>query len=267
MTSLVARLCLMLISLIAVGNAAGQTPELDEATRTRMIKAGLLPGYLPASALPAGLALLPPPPAAGSDAERRDREANTQTLSSADAARRELAARDADSRFPGVTQSFACAAGVEISETTTPTLYKIMRRTLADFGLATLPVKQRFLRPRPFMVNGQPPCTPNDVETLRKDGSYPSGHSAYGFGWGLVLASVAPDRADALIRRGIDFGTSREVCNVHWRSDVEQGRILASAVFARLQAEAEFRRDIDAARGEVDAARARNVRGPAGCAP
>jgi acid phosphatase (class A) len=255
------------IALLGVTVAAAQGTYAEAAMRAQMLKAGMLPGYLPASALPSGLALLPPPPAADSEAERRDQEANASTLSTADAARRAVAQRDANTRFPQITQSFACVLGVEIGEASTPALYRMMRRSFADFALATVPAKQHFKRPRPFMANGKPSCTPEEEERLRKDGSYPSGHSAYGFGWGLVLASVSPEHTDALIGRGIDFGTSREICNVHWRSDVEQGRILAAAVFARLQAEPEFRRDVDAARAEIRSTRNANPAPPAHCAP
>jgi acid phosphatase (class A) len=244
------------LSGIAAVAADGSSSYL-EMVRAQMTKAGLPPGYLATSALPAGVTLLPPPPAAGSAAEQRDAEANATALALAgtDAARKAMAARDANTQFPAVAQTYACALGLEITEGATPALYRLMRRTFADFALATMTVKQQYQRPRPFMVNGQPTCSPADEERLRKDGSYPSGHSAYGFGWGLVLASVAPKRGDALLARGIEYGTSREVCNVHWRSDVEQGRIMASAVFARLQGEAEYRRDAEAARAEIEAAR------------
>ncbi|NBU24976.1 MAG: phosphatase PAP2 family protein [Gammaproteobacteria bacterium] len=243
------------LSVIATASADGSS--YLEMVRMQMAKAGLPPGYLATSALPAGLTLLPPPPAAGSAAEQRDIEANAAALALAgsDAARKAMAAADANTQFPAVTQTFTCALGLEITEAATPTLYRLIRRTFADFALATMTVKQHYQRPRPFMVNGQPSCVPADEERLRKDGSYPSGHSAYGFGWSMVLAGVAPDHSDALLRRGIEYGASREVCNVHWQSDVEQGRIIAAAVFARLQGEPEFRRDVEAARAEVEAAR------------
>lgn len=255
------------LGLAGITTATADGGSYLEMVRLQMAKAGLPPGYLAVSALPQGLALLPAPPVAGSDAEKRDAEANAATLANADAARRAMAVADANSQFPAVTQTFTCALGFEVTESATPTLYKLMRRTLADFALATMPVKQHYQRPRPFMVNMQPSCVPDDEARLRKDGSYPSGHSAYGFGWAMVLASAAPDRADALLRRGIEYGTSREVCNVHWRSDVEQGRVIASAVFARLQGEAEYRRDLDAARAEVEAVRrdAPTKPTPAGC--
>lgn len=259
------RIFIITLFFFLSGLAAHAADPGEEALRNRMIKAGALPGYLQPSTLPDGIALLPPPPAEGTAAAARDREANERVLAEADAARRERATSDASTAFPGVTTSFSCALGLEIGEATTPALYRMMRRTLADFGLATRPAKQRYMRARPFVVNGKPLCTPQDIDTLRGDGSYPSGHSAYGFGWGLLLASVAPERGDALIRRGIDYGDSRQVCNVHWQSDVEQGRVLAAAVFARLQAADEFRQDFDAARREVATARSNGVPPPAAC--
>jgi acid phosphatase (class A) len=90
---------------------------------------------------------------------------------------------------------------------------------------------------------------------LRKDGSYPSGHSAIGYGWGLILAELFPDRASRLVARGRAFGDSRRVCNVHWLSDVEEGRIAAAATVARLHADAYFRKDLDAARAELAGAK------------
>jgi acid phosphatase (class A) len=51
------------------------------------------------------------------------------------------------------------------------------------------------------------------------------------------------------------FGDSRRVCNVHWLSDVEEGRLIAPAVIARLHADPAFVADLEAARAEVGAAR------------
>ena len=65
-----------------------------------------------------------------------------------------------------------------------------------------------------------------------------------------------PDRAAALVKRGQVFGDSRRVCNVHWLSDVEAGAVIGAATVARLHAEPQFRKDLDAARKELRRARA-----------
>ena len=151
--------------------------------------------------------------------------------------------------------------GIAIGPKTTPRTYALLRRTLVDFGYSTALIKARHMRPRPFMENGQPSCTPDWEARLRQDGSYPSGHSAIGFGSALVLSELEPDRASAIMARGRAFGDSRRVCNVHWLSDIEEGRMAAAATFARLQAEPGFRKDAEAARRELRRARAT----PAGC--
>jgi acid phosphatase (class A) len=56
------------------------------------------------------------------------------------------------------------------------------------------------------------------------------------------------------------------VCNVHWLSDTEEGRLMASATVARLQDQAEFRADLQAARAEIAAARARGLPPTRDCA-
>ena len=103
------------------------------------------------------------------------------------------------------------------------------------------------------MMNHEPVCTPEDEEKLRKDGSYPSGHTAIGWGWALLFCELFPEQTDALLKRGWEFGQSRVICNVHWQSDVNQGRIMGAATFARLHADPGFLADIEAAKAEIAA--------------
>ncbi|MES2036138.1 MAG: phosphatase PAP2 family protein, partial [Pseudomonadota bacterium] len=206
------------------------------------------------------------PPAAGSAAQARDDEAAKAAVALHGGPRWAQATQDAELKFPQAADTFSCALGVPVTETTTPRLYVLLRRTLIDNGLSTYPTKMKYQRPRPFTVNGAPICTPADEDALRKDGSYPSGHSAIGWGWALILAQVAPDRADAVLARGRAFGQSRVICNVHWLSDTEEGRMMASATVARLQSDADFRIDLDAARAEIAAARAKGLKPTRDCA-
>lgn len=222
------------------------------------INIGAGSGYLPRGAVPNSLLLNPPPPAAGSPAEARDRAGADAAVALQGSPRWALAARDAELATPGATSAFSCAAGVAIGPQTTPKLQALLRRALLDLAMSTGPTKRKYMRPRPFMVNGKPTCTPEAEALLRRDGSYPSGHSALGYGWGLILAQVIPDRAAELVARGRAYGDSRRICNVHWLSDVEEGRVAASAVVARLNAEPAFRADLDAARAEVAALAERN---------
>jgi acid phosphatase (class A) len=211
------------------------------------------PGYLPRDAVPDSLLLNPPPPPAGSSAEARDLAAAAAAVALHGTPRWDLATRDADLFGPNVADTYSCAAGLPIGPATTPKLNALMRRALLDLAGATSPTKRKYMRPRPFMANGKPLCTPEAEKVLRSDGSYPSGHSALGYGWGLILAEAIPDRAAQLVARGRAFGDSRRICNVHWLSDIEEGRVVASAVVARLNAEPAFQADLAAARAEVAA--------------
>ncbi len=212
---------------------------------------GILQGYLSEDELPNSLKLVPPPPIEGSSAYALDQEMAAMYVASKDESRKEQAAKDAVLHFPEAMESFNIILDIKISEEATPNLYMIMRRTLTDAGLSTYAAKNHYKRERPFMVNNSPICTPQDEEGLRKDGSYPSGHTAIGWAWSLILTELFPEQTDVILKRGKDFGTSRSVCNVHWYSDVVTGRMIGTAAVARLHADEQFMIDLAAAKEEI----------------
>ncbi len=223
-------------------------------------------GYLTQAAMPSSLTLLPPPPAAGSGAVLRDEESARAAVALHGGPRWTVATQDAILAFPAAAETFSCAVDAPITETDTPRLYALMRRMMSDVGRSVRPTKMKFQRARPFTVNGAPQCTPELDAVLRNDGSYPSGHSAIGWGWALALAEAAPDRADQVLARGRAFGQSRVVCNVHWLSDTEEGRMMAAGVVARLHDDEAFRADLAAAKAELAKARAAGLKPTRDCA-
>lgn len=220
------------------------------------LRPGMLKGYLDRKAVPDSLALLAPPPAPGSAQLAADEAVYRATRPLLATPRGALAAADARLDFPAAAGTFACAAGLDITPETTPHLYTLLRRTLVDAGLATYGAKDHYQRTRPFVVHKEATCAPQDEPRLVKDGSYPSGHSALGWGWALVLAELMPERTDALIQRGHAFGQSRVVCGVHWQSDVDAGCVMGAAAVARLHADPVFLAQMQAAAGEIRALRA-----------
>ena len=216
-----------------------------------------LPGYLRAERLPESVALIPAPPAAGSTAFALDEEISRASLTLRDSPRWKLAARDAELSFPAAADSFTCAMEIRVSEQETPHLFRLMRRTMSDVSRSVARAKNVYSRPRPFMANGEAICTPDYEKQMRKSGSYPSSHAAAGWAWALILSEVVPERGDAVLQRGRALGQSRIVCNVHWSSDVNEGRTVAAAVVARLHADPVFRADLELARAELAALRAK----------
>ena len=194
-----------------------------------------------------------------------DEAINRSALAVQGTPRWDMAAKDAVLTMPTVAQTFSCALGVPVSAEKTPKLNSLLRKVLVDAGGSTSEAKDRYQRTRPFVVNGKPTCTPDLEGRLRNNGSYPSGHAAIGYAFGLVLSQVAPDRGDTLVARGIAFAESRLVCNVHWESDVEQGQLMAAAVVARFNAQEAFRNDVAAARAEVEALRAQGAKSDRDC--
>jgi len=213
-------------------------------------------GYLDAAGLPDMLSILPPAPQWGSPRQLSDEGLNARALDLTGTPRFELAAKDADLTFPNAPKNFACALGVPIDETTTPTLYTLMHKTLVDAKRSTSAAKKTYDRGRPFVANGKETCTPADNAALSKNGSYPSGHTTIGWTWGLILAQVNPANANTILQRAMSFGDSRVICNVHWQSDVDAGRITGSAVFIHLVANEDFNADLEKARQEFAAATA-----------
>ncbi|MDJ0928575.1 MAG: phosphatase PAP2 family protein [Gammaproteobacteria bacterium] len=205
-------------------------------------------GFLDADDIPNSVALLPPPPAPGSKALALDEELNREALTLRGSARWDLAAQDA---IPDPGRAFSCAVGFEISAKKTPKLTALLLRSGTDVGAAVTPAKKHYQRKRPFLVNEQPSCVPRAEEVTALDGSYPSGHAALGWVWALILAELVPDQTDAVLARGWEFGQSRLVCNVHWRSDVMHGRLAGAALLARMHGDEEFRAEIEVVREEI----------------
>ncbi|MEN9316391.1 MAG: Major phosphate-irrepressible acid phosphatase precursor [Pseudomonadota bacterium] len=256
------------LAAIAATLAGCQTPPptSPEAVGEYRKGSGYLNGYLDRKQHPDSLALLPPAPAPGSARAAADLDAHRAARALRDGPRGVLARQDVNLAFPAAAETFSCALDLPISQEQTPHLNMLLRRTLVDAGLATYAAKEHYKRQRPYTTLGEPTCEPSEEQKLSKDGSYPSGHAALGWTWALVLAEVAPDRLDRVLARGREFGQSRVVCGYHWQSDVDAGREVGAAAFARLQSNETFRAQIALAKTEVAAARARGLRPTRDCA-
>lgn len=248
--------CMALMAGCATGSKPSAIPEKWP---------GFLIGYLQDNEIPDSLTLVPPPPAEDSRAFATDEAVHQASLGLRATARWTQAALDADLQFPEAAGTFSCAAGTAIDERNTPRLYTLLRRSLTDAALATSAAKGQYARVRPFAKYEESSCVPADEASLRKNGSYPSGHAAIGWTWALLLTEISPQHSDALLARGRAFGESRLICNVHWQSDVLEGRFMGAGVVARLHANPIFRNDLEAARAELVAARTRDLKPTRDC--
>ena len=239
------------------GDGSSTSAAADLPDQLEEIAPGMLQGYFPIEEQLDSKVFVLPSPAEDSAMQAMDTAWADKMQKLRGTSRWELAAHDADLHFPVPADVFQCALGIPVNEKDTPALYLLLWRTLTDIGLSPYAAKNAYQRERPFMVRDENTCTPQDEEALRKDGSYPSGHTAIGWGWALILTELAPERAEALLARGRAFGESRNVCNAHWYSDVVAGRMTGSAAVARLHSREEFLGAMAAAR--VDIAQARKA--------
>jgi acid phosphatase (class A) len=152
-----------------------------------------------------------------------------------DEERLELAIADAE--WDDLTKVFLQwkdAFGLEISEMGTPEIYKLMVTALATTDPMRKETKAYYHRERPFeRFNDTMPS--HEEDDLRGEGSYPSGHSLRGWGITLLLAQIAPERAEQIFSRGWDYCNSRVIVGAHWQSDVDASRTAASVGFCKLQ--------------------------------
>ena len=237
--------------LAAGGVAIAQSPMAGAAPSAAAT--GKTFGYLGLSA-PDTYKILPPAPPPGSIRDKADRATFLATRPLKDSPRWAMAVNDVDIR--GYMKDLACAVGVEITADNAPKFTALVLKMAPDIGYATNHPKDIYKRPRPFLEDAGPICvTP---ESLAGSPDYPSGHVTFSWTVGLVLAELAPDRATEILVRARAYGESRLVCGVHSMSAVESGRSNASALVAGLHGSEAFRKDLDGARVELAALRAKS---------
>jgi len=256
----VALVCALALSLIGCNSTKeartklGTVPEFHPE-----LGLGALQGYLDPKALPNPITLIPPPPAPGSAAFANDEEIAHNSFALRSTPRFALAVSDFDLRIPTLVNTFSCSLNAQVTEENAPYLYTLLRRSFTDLALSTYAAKNHYKRTRPFQQNHEPIGVPQERANLEKDPSYPSGHTAVGTGFALILSEIDPDRADEILARGREFGESRIIVNHHWYSDVDWGRFMGAATVARLHADPTFRADLEAARAEMAAIRAKGL--------
>lgn len=164
--------------------------------------------------------------------------------------RADIAIRDAVYGLDCIIREFSEPFGLQISKEETPEIYKVLREGTATCdSICTFP-KRYYMRKRPFMRFNEATLYPADEPALRKNGSYPSGHTLLGWSSALLLSEINPDRADTLLARGYMYGESRVIVGAHWQSDVDAARLAASAAYARLHTSERFLEQMRLARQE-----------------
>jgi acid phosphatase (class A) len=165
--------------------------------------------------------------------------------------RRWLAMTHAELRPSLAASLFDCALGARLSGARTPALSRIFARLQRDLDAAGRG------RRAPSVTA---PCTrPNWTPTQGWSGRLP----ALGVAYAGVMASLAPDRAEALIATGSAIAESAVLCGLSTPEDAASATALAHGTVAAVTRSPAFAEDMAAARAEVAAVRASGLTSPA----
>ena len=201
--------------------------------------------------MPNPIRFLPPPPDTLSAAFAYDKsQYQWGKVQRQDSVRSGIAVRDADWGMATICREFSEPFGMELSKERTPAIYNMLYIGLISTDMVGKLPKDYYNRTRPFVYYNEPTLIPGHEESLRDNGSFPSGHTIEGWSAALLLVELNPDRADTILARGYMYGESRVIAGYHWQSDVNAGMIAASAAVARLHADKRFERLMRKARRE-----------------
>ena len=135
-----------------------------------------------------------------------------------DSVRAAIARGDAIWGYEALLRQLSGAFGMDINETETPEIWKLMTTSLATTDQIRVAPKKYYMRQRPFLYYNEHLLTyqaEEDEEELGREGSYPSGHTARGWVAALLLAEINPARADTIFARGWMYGESRVIVGAH----------------------------------------------------
>jgi acid phosphatase (class A) len=187
--------------------------------------------------------LLSPPPVLQSQEQKRDLDELLAIQKARTPAQEQRALADAASG----TFGFADVLGPKFTAAAVPKLALLMEKVRGDGAAVENAGKDNWKRPRPFETSKDI----HAVGDLPKSSSYPSGSSTVGYLTAIVLANMVPEKTAALFARGREAGYNRLVLGVHYTTDVEAGRLLATAVATALFQNPVFLKDFEEAKTEL----------------
>ncbi|PZQ16941.1 MAG: acid phosphatase [Ancylobacter novellus] len=187
--------------------------------------------------------LLPPPPPAGSPADKIDLAGVLAAQAGRNAEAEERAKADAElSVF-----RFADVLGPDFSAEKLPVAAAFFAKVKSDSGDLVELVKARWNRPRPSVAD----ASVHPVLKLPNNASYPSGHTTFARLNAIVLAAMVPEKSVEIFARADEYANNRIVAGVHYPADVAAGKIAGSLIAALERENPAFRQDFAEAKAEL----------------
>ncbi|MGO8955570.1 MAG: phosphatase PAP2 family protein [Rhodomicrobium sp.] len=189
--------------------------------------------------------LLPPPPCEACE-ETKAELAELAGLEGARTKEQETHATDDATRS---ARRFLEGAGIAFDAAGLAACEDFFTKRRKEEKAAVEAAKNTFCRIRPFLTPGNAlhPVEDKPSESF----SYPSGHAAYGATVGFLLAGMMPEKRAVIYARIDDYAHSRMIAGVHFRSDVEAGKLFGAALVNAMFAKPGFDREFEEAKACV----------------
>ncbi|MDB5768312.1 MAG: phoN [Collimonas fungivorans] len=187
--------------------------------------------------------LLPPPPANDSPQTK----AELSEILALQAARTPAMVARSQADATEDIWRFADVMGVKFKRDQLPLFAQFFQRVVDSEGAVVDTYKDIWKRSRPFMYSD----LVKPVVKLSRSGAYPSGHATAGTLMGIVLSNMVPEKRAEIMARAAEYANNRIIGGVHYRSDIETGRITGTVIAARLQTRDDFKTAFDAAKKEL----------------
>ena len=145
---------------------------------------------------------------------------------------------------------FADVLGPPFTPEKLPLTAALFEKALRVSEQSVGPAKSHWKRPRPYVQNPKiHPCV-----KMPTNDAYPSGHATAGTLMTVLLAQMIPEKREELFTRGWKFALNRVVGGVHYRSDVEAGRIAGTVLACEILKSPSFKKEFEKARVELRSA-------------
>ncbi len=198
--------------------------------------------YFKADVVPL-LDLIVPPPGKDSAETKAELAEVTTLMAIASEERKKQAIADDEENLA----QFLAGTSIKLDKDKIPLTTALIQRVIDTEDEITTPAKKGFGRPRPPTVDDQI----KPLIKLSKSGAYPSGHATNGTAIAIVLAKMLPEKKDELMARAKDYGWSRMIVGVHYRSDLDAGHASGALMAQALMSNADFLKEFEPAKAEM----------------
>lgn len=228
--------------------------EYAKVSGTAYVSPGLTPDtyqYFTNDQLPDAVKYLPAPPDTVSALGTTDMNKFIEGKAIRPSEEGQIAIDDVNNELDYFLKIYSNAFGRTLSATATPETYKLCESMYTLGDGATRSCKNYYKRSRPFKQLNEATAYPPAENIEKNTGSYPSGDASTGWMYALVLSELNPDAEESLLARAYQYGAGRVITGYHWQTDVEAGRLVGSAVYARLHNSDEFLKQFERAKKEL----------------